>query len=145
MSSKKNTADSQAPLPVGNYPMTRRSGNLIFMSGVGPRKPKSGTESSSVPGLTMNSSGEIIDYDFAQQVHAVFKNVRTILLESGYAWENLIDITVFLTDMKKDFHIFNDIYSDYFKDLKVKPCRTTVEVLSLPTPIAIELKCIASL
>tara|TARA_B100000497_G_scaffold127950_1_gene171965 strand:+ start:2825 stop:3262 length:438 start_codon:yes stop_codon:yes gene_type:complete len=145
MSLKKNITGSQAPLPVGTYPMTRRSGNLIFMSGVGPRKAKSGTNPSSVPGLIMNSNGEVIDYDFAQQVHAVFKNVRTILTEAGYDWEHLIDITVFLTNMKKDFYIFNEIYSDYFKDLEVKPCRTTLEVLSLPTPIAIELKCIASL
>jgi|TARA_B110000483_G_scaffold242785_1_gene329769 2-aminomuconate deaminase len=145
MSSTNKKIESNAPLPVGSYPMTRRVGNLIFMSGVGPRKPKSGTDQSSVPGLIFNPIGEIIDYDFSQQVHSVFANVKTILKESGCKWSDLVDITVYLTDMKRDFSEFNKIYSEYFQNIDNKPCRTTVEVLSLPTPIAIELKCIASL
>ena len=145
MSGTNKKIESNAPLPVGSYPMTRRVGNLIFMSGVGPRKPKSGTDQSSVPGLVINSHGEIIDYDFTQQVHSVFANLKTILMESGREWSDLVDITVYLTDMKRDFAEFNKIYSEYFETTDIRPCRTTVEVLSLPTPIAIELKCIASL
>ncbi len=118
---------AKAPEPVGLYPHSRKVGNLLFLSGVGPRSR--GTKE--------------IPKEFADQCHAVFKNVRTILEDSGSNWNQLVDVTVFLTDMKRDFETYNRIYADYFKDNQ--PCRTTVEVLSLPTAIAIELKCIAAL
>ncbi len=127
----------QAPEPVGAYPHARRIGNLIFLSGVGPRKKGS----KEIPGVTLDANKNIIAYDIAEQCHAVFKNVKLILEASGSRWENLIDVTVFLTDMKKDFSVFNEIYTEYFKENQ--PARTTVGVNALPTPIAIELKCIA--
>lgn len=126
-----------APEPVGPYPHARRAGNLLFLSGVGPRK-KGQKE---IPGVILGESGEIINYDIEAQCHSVFQNVRAILEASGAKWEDLIDVTVFLTNMKKDFSTFNRIYGEYFTSNK--PCRTTVEVNALPTPIAIELKCIA--
>lgn len=135
MSSKFN-ADS-APEPVGLYPHARKVGNLLFLSGVGPRKKGS----KEIPGVTLDGSGNIIGYDIELQCHSVFQNVKIILEASGSAWENLVDVTVFLTNMKKDFPIYNKIYAEYFKTNQ--PCRTTVEVNALPTPIAIELKCIA--
>lgn len=125
--------------------MTRRVGNLIFLSGVGPRKPQSDTSATSVPGLELDAQGQIATYDFELQVHSVMANVKTILEEAGATWDQLIDITVYLTDMKRDFASFNRLYAEYFTGIDPKPCRTTVEVLSLPTPIAIELKCIAAL
>lgn len=128
---------SEAPDPVGSYPHARRVGNLLFLSGVGPRKK----ESKDIPGVTLDESGNILSYDIEEQCHSVFRNVRLILEASGARWENLVDVTVFLTNMKQDFKIFNRIYADYFKDNQ--PCRTTVEVNALPTPIAIELKCMA--
>lgn len=127
----------QAPEPVGPYPHARRAGNLLFLSGVGPRKKGS----KQIPGVTLDGEGEIVNYDIEVQCHAVFENVKTILEASGAKWEDLIDVTVFLTNMKEDFPTFNRIYGEYFK--LNKPCRTTVEVTALPTPIAIELKCIA--
>ena len=127
----------KAPEPVGPYPHAKRVGNLLFLSGVGPRKK----DSKEIPGVELNEKGEIVSYDIAKQCHSVFENVRFILEESGAGWEDLVDITVFLTNMKKDFATFNKIYSEYFTGNK--PCRTTVEVNALPTPIAIELKCIA--
>jgi 2-aminomuconate deaminase len=127
----------QAPEPVGAYPHARRVGNLLFLSGVGPRK----RGSKEIPGVTLDENGNIIAYDIEQQCHSVFQNVRLILEASGSQWENLVDVTVFLTNMKKDFTVFNKIYAEYFK--QNQPCRTTVEVNALPTPIAIELKCIA--
>jgi len=130
---------SDAPKPVGAYPHARKVGNLLFLSGVGPRKK----DSKEIPGVTLDAAGNIIAHDIEQQCHAVFQNVRYILEASGSNWENLVDVTVFLTDMKKDFQTFNRIYAEYFKDNQ--PCRTTVEVNALPTPIAIELKCIAVL
>ncbi|MDG1252796.1 MAG: RidA family protein [Schleiferiaceae bacterium] len=145
MSDSSTALSSNAPQPVGAYPMTRRVGNLLFLSGVGPRKPKSDTRSSSVPGLVLDASGAVIDYDFEMQVHSVMANVKTILEEAGAHWSQLVDITVYLTDMKRDFAQFNRLYADYFEGIDPKPCRTTVEVLSLPTPIAVELKCIAAL
>ena len=129
----------QAPEPVGRYPHARSVGNLLFLSGVGPREK--GTKK--IPGVTLNDKGEIQEYDIAVQCHSVFKNVRLILEASGSSWDQLIDVTVFLTNMKADFKIYNDIYAEYFKDNL--PCRTTVEISSLPTPIGIELKCIATL
>lgn len=126
-----------APEPVGAYPHARKAGNLLFLSGVGPRTKGS----TAIPGVTLNDKKEIVAYDIALQCHAVFKNVKTILEAAGAQWENLVDVTVFLTNMKADFKIYNRIYAEYFKDNQ--PCRTTVEVQSLPTPIAIELKCIA--
>jgi 2-aminomuconate deaminase len=128
-----------APEPVGLYPHARRAGNLLFLSGVGPRKKGS----KDIPGVTLDKDRNIVSYDIEQQCHSVFQNVRLILEASGAKWENLVDVTVFLTNMKDDFPIFNKIYAQYFKDSQ--PCRTTVEVNALPTPIAIELKCIASL
>lgn len=127
----------KSPEPVGAYPHARRVGDLLFLSGVGPRK----RGQKQIPGVTMDASGNIIAYDIEQQCHSVFENVRNILEASGSRWENLLDVTVFLTNMKNDFGTFNRIYAEYFKD--ILPCRTTVEVSALPTPIAIELKCIA--
>ena len=128
---------SQAPEPVGAYPHARRVGNLLFLSGVGPRK----RGSSEIPGVTLDDQRRIVQYDIEQQCHAVFQNVRFILEDAGARWEDLVDVTVFLTNMKQDFPVFNAIYAQYFKT--DQPCRTTVEVNALPTPIAIELKCIA--
>ena len=145
MSETSSHSASNAPRPVGAYPMTRRVGNLLFLSGVGPRKPKSDTSAASVPGLVLDSQGHIVSYDFEMQVHSVMANVKTILEEAGASWDQLVDITVYLTDMKRDFATFNRLYAEYFEGINPKPCRTTVEVLSLPTPIAVELKCIAAL
>lgn len=128
----------KAPEPVGLYPHARKVGNLLFLSGVGPRKKGS----KEIPGVTLDAEGNIVSYDIEQQCHSVFQNVRYVLEASGSKWENLVDVTVFLTNMKKDFPIYNKIYAEYFKDNL--PCRTTIEILSLPTPIAIELKCIAT-
>lgn len=131
-------SSDKAPEPVGPYPHARRVGNLLFLSGVGPRQR--GVKK--IPGVTLDDKGTIIDYDIEQQCHAVFQNVKLILEASGSRWENLVDITVFLTNMKNDFPIFNKIYAEYFKNNQ--PSRTTVEVNALPTPIAIELKCVAT-
>lgn len=136
MSEKYNS--EKAPESVGLYPHARRVGNLLFLSGVGPRER--GTKK--IPGVELDESGNIINYDIEEQCHSVFKNVRLILEASGSSWDNLVDVTVFLTNMKDDFETYNRVYAEYFKDNQ--PCRTTVEILSLPTPIAIELKCIAT-
>ncbi|HYG01855.1 MAG TPA: Rid family hydrolase [Chryseosolibacter sp.] len=128
----------KAPEPVGLYPHARKVGNLLFLSGVGPRKKGS----KDIPGVTLDENRNILSYDIETQCHSVFENVRLILEASGSRWENLVDVTVFLTNMKDDFQVFNRIYAEYFKDNQ--PCRTTVEVNALPTPIAIELKCIAT-
>jgi 2-aminomuconate deaminase len=130
---------NKAPKPVGLYPHSRRVGNLLFLSGIGPRE--AGTNN--IPGNIYDKKGKLVKYDIAAQCHSVFKNVKTVLEESGSKWENLIDVTVFLTNMKDDFETYNRIYAEYFKG--AQPCRTTVEVKSLPTPIAIELKCIATI
>lgn len=135
----KSIESTKAPEPVGLYPHARRVGNLLFLSGVGPRQR--GTKI--IPGVTLNEKGEVIAYDIAEQCRSVFANVRAILEEAGSRWENLVDVTVYLTNMKADFKTYNELWAKYFKD--VQPCRTTVEVTALPTPIAIELKCIALL
>ncbi|MCS6916420.1 MAG: Rid family hydrolase [Chitinophagales bacterium] len=126
----------QAPEPVGAYPHARRAGNLMFLSGIGPRQTDN-----SIPGNVYDEQGRLIAYDIAAQCHAVFRNVQAVLQAAGCRWEQLVDVTVFLTNMKDDFPVMNRIYAEYFRSHQ--PCRTTVEVKSLPTPIAIELKCIA--
>lgn len=126
-----------APTPVGAYPHARWAGNLLFLSGIGPRE--AGTNK--IPGLELDEKGNFKSFDFEAQVHSVMKNVKLVLEASGVKWENLLDITVFLVDMKRDFSKFNQIYESYFPTNK--PCRTTVEINALPTQIAIELKCIA--
>ncbi len=136
MSNKIST--DKAPKPVGLYPHARQVGNLLFLSGIGPRE--AGTNN--IPGNEYDSEGRLVKYDIASQCHSVFKNVRTVLEESGSEWNKMIDVTVFLTNMKDDFKIYNELYAQYFKD--AQPCRTTVEIKSLPTPIAIELKVIAT-
>ncbi len=130
---------NKAPKPVGLYPHARKVGNLLFLSGVGPRKPNS----NDIPGVEVNENGNVISHDIVVQCHSVFENVRIILEEAGSSWDKLVDVTVFLTDIKNDFDSYNKLYSEYFKENQ--PCRTTVEVSSLPTPIAIELKCIATI
>ena len=129
----------KAPKPVGVYPHARKEGNLLFLSGVGPRNKNS----NEIPGVDLDKDGNVISHDIEAQCHAVFNNIRNILEESGSKWDNLVDVTVFLTDMERDFDTYNRIYADYFKSNQ--PCRTTVGVTSLPTPIAIELKCIATI
>ncbi|MDX1570475.1 MAG: RidA family protein [Xanthomonadales bacterium] len=128
-----------APQPVGRYPHARRVGDLLFLSGVGPRE--AGTNA--IPGNRYDADGNLIDYDIEAQCHSVFGNVRRILESAGASWTSLVDVTVFLTDMKRDFKRFNAVYAEYFTEHQ--PCRTTLEVGALPTPIAIELKCIAHL
>ncbi len=124
----------KAPEPVGLYPHARRVGDLLFLSGVGPRSKGS----KEIPGVTLNEQGEIVSYDIEAQCHSVFQNVRWILEASGSAWENMVDVTVFLTNMKDDFKTYNRLWAEYFGDNP--PCRTTIEINCLPTPIAIELK-----
>ena len=133
---------SNAPKPVGSYPHARRVGNLLFLSGVGPRTAGSGPHDSGVPGLELDHNGNFKAFDFEAQVHSVFANVKAVLEASGSSWDQLVDVTVFLVDMHRDFHTFNRIYAEYFQ--QNQPCRTTVEINRLPTPIAIELKCIAT-
>lgn len=128
-----------AAKPLGAYPHARKAGNLLFLSGIGSRSAKDNT----IPGLVLDEQGNIVSYDIEAECHAVFANVKAVLEASGSSWEQIIDVTVFLTNMKKDFPLYNKIYGDYFKN--VQACRTTVEVKSLPTPIAIELKVIATI
>ncbi len=135
MSDKIST--SNAPKPVGLYPHARRHGNLLFLSGVGPRER--GTKK--IPGVELDDQGKISSYDIEAQCHSVFQNVRYILEDAGSSWEKIIDITVFLTNMKDDFPTYNKLWALYFKDNP--PCRTTIEINCLPTPIAIELKVVA--
>lgn len=129
---------SKAPEPVGLYPHARRVGNLLFLSGVGPRE----RGSKKIPGVELDAQGGIVSYDIETQCHSVFKNVRYILEEAGSSWDRLVDVTVYLTNMKADFPTYNRLWAEYFKDSQ--PCRTTLEIGSLPTPIAIELKCVAT-
>ena len=128
---------SQAPEPVGLYPHARRVGDLLFLSGVGPRTRGSKT----IPGVELDDAGEIVSYDIEAQCRSVFQNVRYILEDAGASWEDIVHVTVFLTNMKDDFSVYNRLYAEYFSTNQ--PCRTTVEVNALPTPIAIELKVIA--
>jgi len=127
-----------APKPVGAYPHARRVGNLLFLSGVGPRMP----ETNEIPG-NVYDEGRLVSYDIAAQTRQVFANVRAVLEASGARWEDLVDVTVFLTDMTRDFPAYNRLYAEYFRE--AQPCRTTLGITSLPTPIAIELKCIAAI
>lgn len=137
MSEIINTKNASKPL--GAYPHARRAGDFLFLSGIGPRNPKD----NSIPGLELDKSGNVIRYDIEAECHAVFANIKAVLDASGSSWDKIVDVTVFLTNMKKDFSVYNKIYGDYFKN--VHACRTTVEVKSLPTQIAIELKVIATI
>jgi len=135
--SPKEFQSSRAPEPVGLYPHARQAGNLLFLSGIGPRR----RGSHEIPGVKLAPDGTVESYDIETQCKSVFENVRAILEDAGARWEDLVDVTVFLTDMRRDFAAFNRVYAQYFAG--ARPCRTTVEVTALPTPIAIELKCIA--
>jgi 2-aminomuconate deaminase len=129
----------RAPEPVGPYPHARRVGSLLFLSGVGPRE----RGVTAIPGIKLDDQGNMASYDIEEQCHSVFQNVRWILEDAGSSWENIVDVTVFLTNMKRDFAAYNKIYEKYFGD--IQPSRTTVEVNALPTEIAIELKVIATI
>ncbi|KAF1722658.1 RidA family protein [Pseudoxanthomonas wuyuanensis] len=130
-----------APAPVGAYPHARRVGNLLFLSGIGPRDPAS----NAVVGNVHDAEGRLISYDIDAQCRAVFANVRAVLQASGARWEDLVDVTVYLTDMAHDFKAYNRVWAEYFPDPATAPCRTTLGITALPTPIAIELKCVAAL
>lgn len=135
--SSEKFISGRAPEPVGAFPHARRVGDLLFLSGIGPRKR--GT--SEIPGVTLDGDGRVVDYDIERQCLAVFENVRTVLEDAGASWDQIVDVTVFLTDMRRDFATFNRLYAEHFRDNQ--PTRTTVEVGALPTPIAVELKVIA--
>lgn len=128
----------KAPEPVGHYPHARRVGDLLFLSGVGPRER--GTKK--IPGVELDAYGNIVSYDIETQVRSVFQNVKWILEDAGSSWEKIVDVTVYLTNMKDDFPTYNRLWAAYFE--KDPPCRTTLEINCLPTPIAIELKVIAT-
>ena len=130
---------SKAPEPVGLYPHARRVGNLLFLSGVGPRT----RGAKKIPGVELNDAGEIVSYDIEMQCRSAFQNVRYIVEDAGSSWDRIVDVTVFLTNMNDDFAVYNSIYAECFAENQ--PCRTTVEVNKLPTPIAIELKAIATI
>jgi 2-aminomuconate deaminase len=130
---------SKAPEPVGAYPHARRVGNLLFLSGVGPRE----RGSKKIPGVELDEKGKIISYDIETQCKSVFQNIKYILEDSGSSWDKIVDVQVFLTNMKDDFQTYNRVYAEWFKDNQ--PCRTTIEINCLPTPIAIELKVIATI
>ena len=129
----------RAPEPVGAFPHAKRVGDLLFLSGIGPRV----RGSKEIPGVTLDVGGDIASYDIETQCRAVFENVRLVLEDAGAGWNDIVDVTVFLTHMKEDFATYNRVYGEYFPTNQ--PCRTTVEVTRLPTPIAIELKCIATI
>ncbi len=129
-----------APAPVGAYPHARRLGDLLFLSGVGPRMPGS----DEIPGNVYDANGQLVAYDIVAQCRQVLANVRAVLAASGARWEDLVDVTVFLTDMARDFPAYNRVYAEHFRDPATAPCRTTLGITALPTPIAIELKCIAA-
>jgi 2-aminomuconate deaminase len=129
----------KAPEPVGHYPHARRVGNLLFLSGVGPRE----RGKKKIPGVELDEAGNIVSYDIEVQTRSVFENVRAVLEDAGSSWDRLVDVTVFLTNMKADFPTYNRLWAEYFRENP--PCRTTLEIGSLPTPIAIELKCIATI
>jgi 2-aminomuconate deaminase len=132
---------SAAPKPVGTYPHARRVGDLLFLSGIGPRDPAT----NDIAGNEYFADGRVRKYDIAAQTRAVFANVRTVLEASGARWEDLVDVTVYLTDMARDFKHYNAIWAEYFPDIDTAPCRTTLGITALPTPIAIELKCVAAI
>ena len=136
---KEIVITDKAAKALGAYPHARKVGNLLFLSGIGSRS----AIDNSIPGLQLDSEGNIIQYDIEAECHSVFANVKAVLEASGSSWDKIVDVTVFLTNMKKDFPVYNRIYGEYFKE--VEACRTTVEVKSLPTPIAIELKVIATI
>ena len=128
-----------APKPVGVYPHARRVGNLLFLSGIGPRDPAS----NAIAGNEYFADGRVRSYDIEAQARAVFANVRAVLEASGARWQDLVDVTVYLTDMARDFTAYNAVWAEHFPDPATAPCRTTLGIDALPTPIAIELKCIA--
>lgn len=136
----------RAPEPVGAYPHARRAGNLLFLSGVGPRSR--GTKD--IPGVTLDAAGNMIDYDIEAQCRACFDNVRSVLEDAGSSWGNIVDVLVFLTDLPRDFEAYNKLYAEYFAgEGKPNPTRTTIEISRLPqggnAPIAIELKVVATI
>ena len=134
----KTTDSKKAPKPVGVYSHAKQVGDLLFLAGMGPRK----RNTKEIPGVVSDDDGKVIEYEIEPQCHSVFENIKQVLEEAGSSWEKIVDVTVFLIDIERDFTTFNQIYAEYFKD--VRPTRTTVEVSRLPTPIAIELKVIAS-
>ncbi len=136
---------SRAPEPVGAYPHAKRVGNMLYLSGVGPRQ-RGCTE---IPGVTLDDQGNITSYDIEAQCRSCFDNVKAIVEDAGSSWENIVDVLVFLTNMKDDFQTYNKIYAEYFAGPpdsgKPNPTRTTIEITALPTPIAVEVKVIATI
>lgn len=139
MSNSDKIESAKAPEPVGLYPHARRVGNLLFLSGVGPRE----RNTKKIPGVELDENNNIVSYDIEAQCHSVFRNIRYILEDAGSSWDKIVDVTVFLTNMKDDFPKYNKIWAEYFKENP--PCRTTIEINKLPTPIAIELKVLATI
>lgn len=129
-----------APKPVGAYPHARRVGDMLYLSGVGPRQP--GTNA--IPGGPIHDeNGEPLNYDIKAQTHAVVENVRRIVEEAGARFDQVVDVTTFLVDMKRDFAGYNEVWAETLGH--VGPTRTTLAIDALPTPIAVEMKVIVHL
>ena len=140
--SSTNFDSARAPEPVGAYPHAKRVGNVLYLSGVGPRQRGSKT----IPGVTLNDAGEIESYDIEAQCRSCFANVRAVLEDAGSSWDNIVDVLVFLTNMKDDFQAYNRVYAEHFAGPgNPNPTRTTIAITALPTPIAVELKVIATI
>jgi len=145
MTNESSIHSSRAPEPVGAYPHAKRVGNMLYLSGVGPRK----RGSKEIPGVTLDEQGNITSYDIEAQCRSCFDNVKTIIEDAGSSWDKIVDVLVFLTNMKDDFQTYNKVYAQYFAGPddsgKPNPSRTTIEITALPTPIAVEVKVIATI
>ncbi len=142
--SDRSISSSKAAEPVGAYPHARRVGNLLFLSGVGPRR----RGSKEIPGVKVDAAGKMVSYDIEAQIRSCFENVRLILGEAGSRWEDIVDVQVFLTDLERDFSLYNKVYAEYFPPGPTQPTRTTIGITALPqggnTPIAFEVKVVAT-
>lgn len=130
---------SRAPEPVGPYPHARRAGDFIFLSGVGPRM----RGSKEIPGVTLAPDGSARSYCIETQCRSCFQNVRSVVEDAGARWDQVVDVTVFLTDMARDFAAYNRVYAEFFAGAgNPNPTRTTLGITALPTPIAVEVKAV---
>ena len=152
------TAGAEEPIPEDQEDEDRRGRREGSGAGAGRRVPARAARRSdalpvrrrsaaagtnAIPGGPVRDAKETpLPYDIAAQTRAAIENVRTVLEAAGSSLENVFDVTAFLIDMDRDFETFNKVYAQAFG--KIRPTRTTLAVQALPTPIAVELKVIAT-
>lgn len=136
---KQNISCDQIPTPVGSYAHARKVGDWLYLSALGPHR----AGSDEVAGLKLNPDGRVHSHDIVMQTRATLENIEAVLNTAGGSLKNVVDVVVYLTDIKNDHKKFCGVFNEVFAG--IDPARTIMEVGFLDGKAAIQIKATAFL